>query len=194
MTAVGITENVKGDVKKFEIWYSGREEVYVIQAPSVEVKMAWLNELRRILTNQQKLLKDEAYQHSQLVERVPLSPLHHESRGHICEGLEEWSGGRDHAHPSDTDDEAIALSPGRYRALDDCLRNGIDNVSIKCGDVLQLQHVDNQGLWLVKNLSRRQEGLVPSSTLQLILGDSSKGHSSRLGDPGNLKVRKLSSP
>uniref|UniRef100_A0A665WRE4 MCF.2 cell line derived transforming sequence a n=1 Tax=Echeneis naucrates TaxID=173247 RepID=A0A665WRE4_ECHNA len=57
MIAVGITENVKGDVKKFEIWYSGREEVYVVQAPTVEVKMAWLNELRRILTNQQKLLR-----------------------------------------------------------------------------------------------------------------------------------------
>uniref|UniRef100_A0AAX7SG88 MCF.2 cell line derived transforming sequence a n=1 Tax=Astatotilapia calliptera TaxID=8154 RepID=A0AAX7SG88_ASTCA len=57
MTAVGITENVKGDVKKFEIWYSGREEVYVVQAPTVEVKMAWLNELRRILTNQQKMLR-----------------------------------------------------------------------------------------------------------------------------------------
>uniref|UniRef100_A0A8C5A592 MCF.2 cell line derived transforming sequence n=1 Tax=Gadus morhua TaxID=8049 RepID=A0A8C5A592_GADMO len=55
MSAVGITENVKGDVKKFEIWYSGREEVYVIQAPTVEVKMTWLNELRRILTSQQKL-------------------------------------------------------------------------------------------------------------------------------------------
>uniref|UniRef100_A0A4W6EBT5 MCF.2 cell line derived transforming sequence n=1 Tax=Lates calcarifer TaxID=8187 RepID=A0A4W6EBT5_LATCA len=38
MTAVGITENVKGDVKKFEIWYSGREEVYVVQAPTLEVK------------------------------------------------------------------------------------------------------------------------------------------------------------
>uniref|UniRef100_A0A8C8DZ24 MCF.2 cell line derived transforming sequence a n=1 Tax=Oryzias sinensis TaxID=183150 RepID=A0A8C8DZ24_9TELE len=57
MTAVGITENIKGDVRKFEIWYSGREEVYVVQAPSVEVKMAWLNELRKILTHQQKLLR-----------------------------------------------------------------------------------------------------------------------------------------
>uniref|UniRef100_H3DHF6 MCF.2 cell line derived transforming sequence a n=1 Tax=Tetraodon nigroviridis TaxID=99883 RepID=H3DHF6_TETNG len=46
MTAVGITENVKGDQKKFEIWYSGREEVYVVQAPTVEVKMTWLHELR----------------------------------------------------------------------------------------------------------------------------------------------------
>ncbi|XP_056239333.1 proto-oncogene DBL isoform X3 [Seriola aureovittata] len=74
MTAVGITENVKGDVKKFEIWYSGREEVYVVQAPTLEVKMAWLNELRRILTNQQKLLRDEAYQHGQMVEHMQLSP------------------------------------------------------------------------------------------------------------------------
>lgn len=31
MTAVGITENVKGDSKKFEIWYNAREEVYIIQ-------------------------------------------------------------------------------------------------------------------------------------------------------------------
>lgn len=31
MSAVGITENIKGDVKKFEIWYNGKEEVYVVQ-------------------------------------------------------------------------------------------------------------------------------------------------------------------
>lgn len=37
MTAVGITENVKGDVKKFEIWYSGREEVYVVQVSSLKM-------------------------------------------------------------------------------------------------------------------------------------------------------------
>ncbi|XP_056152655.1 proto-oncogene DBL [Lampris incognitus] len=236
MTAVGITENVKGDVKKFEIWYSGREEVYVVQAPTVEVKMAWLNELRRILTNQQKVLKDEAYQqHGQMVEHVPLSPplsqskqqrasvssddtesgqsspdpqshspQHHRNRRSwpgaphsvdICEGLEEWSAGRFPSHPSDTDEEGMAqMSPGRYRALADCPRNGPDSITIKCGDVIQLQHEDGQGLWLVKNLSRRQEGLIPAANLQLILGDSNRGHSSRLGDPGNLKARKLSSP
>lgn len=38
MTAVGITENVKGDVKKFEIWYSGREEVYVVQVRTLILK------------------------------------------------------------------------------------------------------------------------------------------------------------
>uniref|UniRef100_A0A665U7X4 MCF.2 cell line derived transforming sequence b n=1 Tax=Echeneis naucrates TaxID=173247 RepID=A0A665U7X4_ECHNA len=55
MSAVGITENVKGDVKKFEIWYSGREVVYIVQAPTLEVKVAWLTEIRKILTNRNKL-------------------------------------------------------------------------------------------------------------------------------------------
>ncbi|XP_031653999.1 proto-oncogene DBL isoform X3 [Oncorhynchus kisutch] len=74
MSAVGITENVKGDVKKFEIWYSGREEVYAVQAPTVEVKTAWLGELRRILTNQQKLLKDERCVDIQMPDHIRRSP------------------------------------------------------------------------------------------------------------------------
>ncbi|XP_029113013.1 proto-oncogene DBL [Scleropages formosus] len=74
MSAVGITENVKGDVKKFEIWYSGREEVYVVQAPSVEVKLAWLNEIRRVLTNQQRLLTGESCTPSPISDQVQLSP------------------------------------------------------------------------------------------------------------------------
>uniref|UniRef100_A0AAR2JZW1 MCF.2 cell line derived transforming sequence-like 2 n=1 Tax=Pygocentrus nattereri TaxID=42514 RepID=A0AAR2JZW1_PYGNA len=52
MSAVGITENVKGDVKKFEIWYNGREEVYIIQASSMDVKNMWVSEIRKVLTTQ----------------------------------------------------------------------------------------------------------------------------------------------
>ncbi|XP_069581089.1 guanine nucleotide exchange factor DBS isoform X2 [Brachyistius frenatus] len=52
MSAVGITENVKGDSKKFEVWYNGREEVYIIQAPSMDVKTMWVSEIRKVLTGQ----------------------------------------------------------------------------------------------------------------------------------------------
>ncbi|NWY01372.1 MCF2L factor, partial [Nothoprocta ornata] len=52
MSTVGITENVKGDNKKFEIWYNGREEVYIIQASSVELKNTWISEIRKVLTGQ----------------------------------------------------------------------------------------------------------------------------------------------
>ncbi|XP_047210482.1 proto-oncogene DBL isoform X4 [Girardinichthys multiradiatus] len=235
MTAVGITENVKGDVKKFEIWYSGREEVYVVQAPTVEVKMAWLNELRRILTNQQKLLRDEAYQHGPAAEHMQLSPSPNESKQQrasvssedtesgrsspepqphspknqpnrrswpgahqsvdICEGLEEWSEDQDAFLPSEIEGKKIVkLSPGKYRAMADCPQNGPGGIIIKRGDVIHLQCEDNRGRWLVKNLSQQQEGFIAAASLQLIIGTSSHEHSPRLGETGNLKVRKMSSP
>ncbi|XP_065812127.1 guanine nucleotide exchange factor DBS isoform X2 [Labrus bergylta] len=52
MSAVGITENVKGDIKKFEVWYNGREEVFIIQASSMDVKNMWVSEIRKVLTGQ----------------------------------------------------------------------------------------------------------------------------------------------
>ncbi|XP_060105859.1 proto-oncogene DBL isoform X4 [Heteronotia binoei] len=74
MNAVGITENVKGDHRKFEIWYSGREEVYVVQAQTVDLKMAWLNEIRKILFKQQELIKVEKQQQPSCVDPIQLSP------------------------------------------------------------------------------------------------------------------------
>ncbi|XP_059985413.1 guanine nucleotide exchange factor DBS isoform X2 [Lagenorhynchus albirostris] len=65
MTAVGITENVKGDVKKFEIWYNAREEVYIVQAPTPEIKAAWVSEIRKVLTSQLQACR-EASQHRAL--------------------------------------------------------------------------------------------------------------------------------
>ncbi|XP_055499955.1 LOW QUALITY PROTEIN: proto-oncogene DBL [Leucoraja erinacea] len=74
MNAVGITENVKGDVRKFEVWYSGREEVYLIQAPTVDIKMAWLTEMRRVLTNQQQLLREDSQSPHHHLDQMLLSP------------------------------------------------------------------------------------------------------------------------
>lgn len=52
MNAIGITENAKGDNKKFEIWSNSREEVYIVQAPTTEMKTVWVNEIRKVLTTQ----------------------------------------------------------------------------------------------------------------------------------------------
>ncbi|XP_058857608.1 proto-oncogene DBL-like isoform X4 [Acipenser ruthenus] len=237
MSAVGITENVKGDIKKFEIWYSGREEVYMVQAPSVDVKLAWLSEIRKVLTNQQKLLREDtllpspATDHMQLspplcdsklqrasfsseenesgrtspvmLDTAVFSPQHQQNRrswpgaSHsvdICEGLEDWSGTSDLSNPSDTEEEDGApLSPGRYKALEDCRKCRPDDLVIKSGDVIELLQEDREGQWLVKNLSHKKEGWIPVSSLQLVLGES-RAHSGRLADPGNLKTRKLSPP
>ncbi|GAB5566489.1 guanine nucleotide exchange factor DBS isoform X8 [Prionailurus iriomotensis] len=84
MAAVGITENVKGDVRKFEIWYNAREEVYIIQAPTVEIKAAWVSEIRKVLTSQLQACR-EASQHRALEQSqslpLPTPPSTSPSKG-----------------------------------------------------------------------------------------------------------------
>nr|XP_020146099.1 guanine nucleotide exchange factor DBS isoform X2 [Microcebus murinus] len=84
MTAVGITENVKGDAKKFEIWYNSREEVYIVQAPTPEIKAAWVGEIRKVLTSQLQACRD-ASQHRALEQSqslpLPAAPGSSPSRG-----------------------------------------------------------------------------------------------------------------
>ncbi|XP_055361024.1 LOW QUALITY PROTEIN: guanine nucleotide exchange factor DBS [Betta splendens] len=73
MSAVGITENAKGDNKKFEIWCNSREEVYIVQAPSAEVKTTWVNEIRKVLTTQLEACR-EASQQRAPDQVVPMPP------------------------------------------------------------------------------------------------------------------------
>uniref|UniRef100_A0AAY4B2J5 MCF.2 cell line derived transforming sequence b n=1 Tax=Denticeps clupeoides TaxID=299321 RepID=A0AAY4B2J5_9TELE len=152
MSAVGITENVKADVKKFEIWYSGREEVYLIQAPSVEVKMAWLTEIRKILTNQQRVVQG-SYLESHCLSSFILGVF-----------------------------SVVCSVPGRYRALLDSHLHGTSDIIIKSGDVVQLLHEDKDGHWFVRNSSSGEKGRVPSDTLIRILGDIGRGYFTRQGD------------
>ncbi|XP_045572849.1 proto-oncogene DBL isoform X4 [Salmo salar] len=264
MSAVGITENVKGDVKKFELWYSGREEVYVVQAPTFQIKIAWLTEIRKILTNQQRLLQEDIPP-IQLSEQTPLSPPSTDSLAHmsvcmpwspgqitgcsgcfdvlphskppdqslsteeaessgrtspvltdpvvfspqpqhnnrrswpgtshsvdVCEGLEDWST-TDLSNLSDSDeeDDPTPLVPGRYRALVESSVCSTDDLIINCGDVIQLLDQDTVGKWLVRNVSRCDEGRVSADNLHRILGESGRAHSGRM--EGNQKTRKLSS-
>ncbi|XP_030602951.1 proto-oncogene DBL [Archocentrus centrarchus] len=231
MSAVGITENVKGDVKKFEIWYSGREVVYIVQAPTQEVKVAWLMEIRKILNNQQKLqdeaslplsdnpLSDSASEmcvswgdasvggcsacllvphsssatsHSHKArgeESIHTSPAHSDPVVHsprrswpvnahsvaICEGLEDW-GATDLSALSDSEEEdedlPAPLVAGRYRVMVESTMASSDDIIFNCGDVIQLLHEDSSGMWMVKNISRGEEGRVLPEDLHRILGET----------------------
>ncbi|KAI9548219.1 hypothetical protein NQZ68_010438 [Dissostichus eleginoides] len=206
MSAVGITENVKGDVKKFEIWYSGREVVYIVQAPTLEVKVAWLTEIRKILTNQQKNRQDEALtlsdnplsdsssttSHSHRTrgeESIYTSPAHSEPvvnsprrtwpvPAHsvaICEGLEDWGAATDLSNLSDSDDEdqPSPLVAGRYRVLVESSMASTDDIIFNCGDVIQLLHEEMSGMWMVRNINRKEEGRVLPEDLHRILGETS---------------------
>ncbi|XP_076879496.1 guanine nucleotide exchange factor DBS isoform X3 [Brachyhypopomus gauderio] len=75
MSAVGITENVKGDLKKFEIWYNGREEVYIIQASSMDVKSMWVSEIRKVLTVQLEACREASQLHQRITEKIYHAPV-----------------------------------------------------------------------------------------------------------------------
>ncbi|XP_062575742.1 guanine nucleotide exchange factor DBS-like isoform X1 [Saccostrea cucullata] len=64
LSQVGLTENVKGDKRKFELWLRGREEVYIIQAPSLAVKEMWVKEIKRVLMNQFDEIKAVNHMHN----------------------------------------------------------------------------------------------------------------------------------
>ncbi|XP_075957748.1 proto-oncogene DBL [Anarhichas minor] len=232
MSAVGITENVKGDVKKFEIWYSGREVVYIVQAPTLEVKVAWLTEIRKILTNQRKMCQDETpslqlsdntlsdsasemcvswggasvggcsaclpFPHSSSAtsyshrlrgeESIYTSPAHTEPVVHsprrtwpvpahsvaICEGLEDWGAATDLSNLSDSDeeDQPAPLVAGRYRVMVESSMASTDDIIFNCGDVIQLLHEEMSGMWMVRNVSRGEEGRVLPEDLNRILGET----------------------
>ncbi|XP_074520655.1 guanine nucleotide exchange factor DBS-like [Halichoeres trimaculatus] len=70
MSAVGFTENAKGDNKKFEIWCNSRDEVFIVQAPNPEIKTSWVNEIRKVLTQQLQACRDAIQQKSS----DPVSP------------------------------------------------------------------------------------------------------------------------
>ncbi|EDW01431.1 GH21435 [Drosophila grimshawi] len=59
MSQIGLTESVRGDTKRFEVWLQGRQEVHTIQAPTLEVKQKWVSEIKRVLLNQLEELKGE---------------------------------------------------------------------------------------------------------------------------------------
>ncbi|KAM3843091.1 guanine nucleotide exchange factor DBS-like, partial [Diretmus argenteus] len=75
MSAVGITENVKGDIKKFEVWYNGREEVYIIQASSMDVKNMWVSEIRKVLTGQLQACREASQLHQKISENIYGAPM-----------------------------------------------------------------------------------------------------------------------
>ncbi|XP_068612646.1 guanine nucleotide exchange factor DBS [Brachionichthys hirsutus] len=72
MSAVGITENAKGDNKKFEVWCNSRDEVFIVQATTPEIKTSWVNEIRKVLTQQLQAYRDASQQKSS--DGVPPSP------------------------------------------------------------------------------------------------------------------------
>ncbi|CAG0896216.1 unnamed protein product [Darwinula stevensoni] len=78
MSEVGLTETVKGkgegESRKFELWLSGRQEVYVLQASSTEAKQEWIGAIKSVLMSQLESLREQKLRKGHSI-TVPL-PIH----------------------------------------------------------------------------------------------------------------------
>ncbi|TNN53871.1 Guanine nucleotide exchange factor DBS [Liparis tanakae] len=109
MTAVGITESAKGDNKKFEVWCNSRDEVFIAQAPTPEIKTSWVNEIRKVLTQQLRACRGT-------VNTRPLLAFAHRAIFSTAVPVSEASQqkGSDSVFPSPTSNSSsISLSPFR---------------------------------------------------------------------------------
>nr|XP_032528720.1 guanine nucleotide exchange factor DBS-like isoform X1 [Danaus plexippus plexippus]XP_032528721.1 guanine nucleotide exchange factor DBS-like isoform X1 [Danaus plexippus plexippus] len=112
MSQIGLTESVKGDPRKFEVWRQGRSEVHTITAPTTDVKRSWVERIKRVLLDQLHELKGErvrqyaAHHHRTLIQT---SSWETGGSAAVARGPHEepcWS-----TDPSDDDDEDTDHAP-----------------------------------------------------------------------------------
>ncbi|KAF5296920.1 hypothetical protein FQA39_LY12277 [Lamprigera yunnana] len=195
MSQIGLTESVKGDIRKFELWLQGRQEVHTIQASTVEQKQMWVNEIKQVLLNQLKELKGEkikqytANAHKTLrqatsweKQKIGVIPqINHRTMScdtdtHLpTSTLEEvsmesieggnWSSDCSNSEDDEQQNNTTILS-GRYVALADYCAMGISEVNMKDGDIVELLKVGCAGWWFVKLVGTSHEGWAPAAYLE----------------------------
>ncbi|XP_014604123.1 PREDICTED: guanine nucleotide exchange factor DBS-like isoform X2 [Polistes canadensis] len=192
MSQIGLTESVKGDARRFEIWLQGRAEVHTIQAPSIDVKQSWVKQIKGVLMSQLAELKGKQNSAFGKSNHKPLrQTISWEAQSSISGSLRTLSvdGNSVISHITDvsqsteddvawssensnTDDEdAFGDSPGsapggRYVALADYCAVGQSEVTMHEGDNLELLKVGCAGWWFVKLIGTGLEGWAPAAYLE----------------------------
>ncbi|XP_049873150.1 guanine nucleotide exchange factor DBS-like isoform X2 [Pectinophora gossypiella] len=181
MSQIGLTESVKGDPRKFEVWRQGRAEVHTITAPTIEVKRAWVERIKRVLLDQLKELKGERVRqygaHRTLIQAsswdlapgsVPPSrpqPAAATPRTASCDTHDEpcWS-----TDPSEDEEDEPDHAPAvgcALVALSDYTAVGASEVSLREGQHAELLKVGCAGWWYVRLAAGHGEGWAPAAYL-----------------------------
>ncbi|XP_030748753.1 guanine nucleotide exchange factor DBS-like isoform X2 [Sitophilus oryzae] len=202
MSKVGLTESVKGDARRFEVWLEGRQEVHIIQAANLEQKHAWVNEIKKVLFNQLEEIKGEkikqyaALTHRPLRQTTSWETQKHgsmagaveghqramscdvETANHTDESVECLEGGNWSSDCSNSDDDDhTPTSRGRFIALADYCAIGISEVNMREGDIVELLKKGCAGWWFVKVIGSSVEGWAPASYLECLSRKSFRGSS-----------------
>ncbi|XP_050424348.1 guanine nucleotide exchange factor DBS-like [Adelges cooleyi] len=180
MGKIGLTETVKGDMTKFEVWLEGRLEVYTIQASNVQQKQQWVSEIKRVLLEQLAELKGEKikqYIHA-FGKHVNLRHTHsldNQSDSNSTRGRRPLS------HHETTDDDSSDYSYTDDESLDETIKQKADSyisladynalrptdATLKRGDKVDLLKAGSSSWWYVKVHGSKTEGWVPAAHLEI---------------------------
>uniref|UniRef100_A0A4W5PN13 MCF.2 cell line derived transforming sequence like n=1 Tax=Hucho hucho TaxID=62062 RepID=A0A4W5PN13_9TELE len=192
MSAVGITESAKGDNKKFEIWCNSREEVFIVQAATPEIKTSWLNEIRKVLTGQLKACRGKIGDLSQssllnsitlllsfLLSSLSLLPLGWNKASFSMDVPEVHDGYSSAEDPmnSDPEDEGGRKLVSYVVADYEKEKGGPQDLSVKSGDMVQLIKEGDDGQWCVRNLGSNKYGWVAAANLLTLITESKSSQS-----------------
>ncbi|XP_031842251.1 guanine nucleotide exchange factor DBS isoform X1 [Nomia melanderi] len=204
MSQIGLTESVKGDARRFEIWLQGRAEVHTIQASTIEVKQSWVRQIKGVLMSQLAELKGKQNSALGKTNHKPLrQTISWEAQGSVSGSLRTLSvdGNSVISHITDvsqsteddvawssensnTDDEdafsenAGPALGGRYIALADYCAVGQSEVTMREGDNLELLKVGCAGWWFVKLIGTEIEGWAPAAYMEPINRKTSRSSQS----------------
>ncbi|XP_034943713.1 guanine nucleotide exchange factor DBS-like isoform X2 [Chelonus insularis] len=203
MSQIGLTESVKGDVRRFEVWLQGRAEVHTIQAPNIDIKHAWIQQIKGVLMSQLAELKGKQNNafakstHKPLRQTISWEPqnisgtlrtlsvdgnsvLSHMTD--ISQSTEDdvaWSSENSNTDDEDAFSENTGPAPGgRYIALADYCAMGQSEVTMREGDHLELLKVGCAGWWFVKLLKTSIEGWAPAAYLEPVSRKTSRSSQS----------------
>ncbi|XP_025407258.1 guanine nucleotide exchange factor DBS-like isoform X2 [Sipha flava] len=168
MCNIGLTETVKGDLCKFEVWLEGRQEVYTIQASNLQQKQQWVSEIKRVLLEQLAELKGE-----KIKQYINTFGKHVETGSN--------RGRRPLSHHETTDDDSSDYSLTDDESLDGTIKPKADSyisladynalrptdATLKRGDKVDLLKAGSSSWWYVKIQGSKTEGWVPAAHLEV---------------------------
>ncbi|GFY44277.1 guanine nucleotide exchange factor DBS [Trichonephila inaurata madagascariensis] len=196
---IGLTENMHGskaEGRKFELWLHGRKQIYILQAPTPEVKLKWVSEIKKVLFQQFEHLKDEnKKQYSDKIKSlnglISQSPV--SKRAQVVssqswdntppkEDLDNQDDGWSTDELSQTEDEdedgdiflQNAEVKGRYIVLGDYEAVDVGEVSLHEGQIVETEKIGCAGWWYVRCLDSGCQGWVPASYLGPSVGHNNK--------------------
>lgn len=197
MVDIGLTETVKEDPLKFGLSIQNKSEFYTLQATSQDVKMLWVEEIRRLLQSQFSQVKEsrsfsviatstdsesdlqlglnnlnpKSPNNNQETYKEVVSDSYNDNDGDFGDDEEEWSDDSEWSEDEQITTTNEEESPVIYSAIADYSAFETSELSFVQSDLVQVLRIGDGGWWFARLQRTSKEGWVPGSYLEEVQHD-----------------------